>query len=416
MNKKQTGGEKVGEGANGCIFRPPLTCSSGKIESKKKYVGKVFNSKKNGLFEEEMMKKVKTFDSNGDHIIQLKKKCEVDSKDIKPKDHFNKCSLFKSKRMMQLIYQDGGISLYEYCNKNRGKYNILDLLNGFVNIVDGLVKMNKAGLCHRDLKPANIMITEDDLQMKITDFGLSTEHKLIYNAHELYLLEHVYSYYPLEFKLYTFLIWDYGKRKKIIREDVIKLKKKLSTYFFSNEYTTNYKIQYDMIGLDKDQIKKNINGAVENICKHVLKNQIDPSEINAQFEMISDKIDVFSCGICMMNAMMLSDYDNKSEFVKELTSIISNAIHFNPIKRLSIDEMQAKLRKLKRNIDKESVVSATNTDISLKHHASPSPKHTNCKKRTKSQLVSLLSSMRKGDPTILKKQRKKTLCDELYEK
>ena len=414
MNKKQTGGDKIGEGASGCIFRPPLTCRSGKNASNKKYVGKVFDSKKNGLFEEEMMKKVKTLDSNGDHIIQLKKKCVVDPKDINPKD---KCSLFKSKRMIQLIYEDGGISLYEYCNKNRGKYNILDLLNGFVNIVDGLVKMNKAGICHRDLKPANIMIMEDDLKMKITDFGLSTGHELIYNAHELYLLEHVYPYYPLEFKLYTFLIWDYEKKKKLIREDVIKLKKKLSLYFFSNQYTTNYKIQYDMMGLDKDQIKKDINGTVDNICKHVLKQQIDPSEINAQFEMISDKIDVFSCGICMMNAMMLSDHDHrKSEFVQELKSIISNAIHFDPIKRLSIDDMQAKLRKLKKNIDKHSVVSTTNTDIFIKHHASPSLKQTSCKKKTKSQLVSLLSSIKKRDPTILKKQRKKTLCNELYEK
>ena len=34
MNKKK-GGEKIGEGANGCIFRPPLTCSIGKTKSNK---------------------------------------------------------------------------------------------------------------------------------------------------------------------------------------------------------------------------------------------------------------------------------------------------------------------------------------------------------------------------------------------
>lgn len=410
MNKKK-GGEKIGEGANGCIFRPPLTCSIGKTKSNKNYVGKVFNSETNGKFEETIMKKINIIDPKGYHIIPLNNKCIVKSKDIRLRDKFNECGITRSEQMTQLIYEDGGISLYDFCNKNRSKYSIFDMINGFVNIVDGLVKMNKVRLCHRDLKPQNIMINEDNMLMRMTDFGLSKEHNLIYNVEELYLLEHVYPYYPLEFKLYAFLIWNYDKKTKVTSEDLHKLKKKISMYFYSNEYTTNYRIQYEMVGHNKEQISNQINSAVDNICKKVLKKQIDPSKINERFETISDKIDVFSCGICMMNAMMLSDDDTKSALVKEFISVISDAINFDPITRISIDDLQLCLHKLKRKIDKQK--KQKKKKVTIEHYESPIPTKNNktrCTKVPKSKLISLVSSKRKRRTTAsLKRKTKKVV-------
>ena len=38
-------------------------------------------------------------------------------------------------------------------------------------MLNGLNKLHQSGLCHRDLKPENILFTENDYNIKLTDFG-----------------------------------------------------------------------------------------------------------------------------------------------------------------------------------------------------------------------------------------------------
>ncbi|KAK9174140.1 Serine/threonine-protein kinase, partial [Cryptosporidium meleagridis] len=84
------------------------------------------------------------------------------------------------------IYEYGGISLltfieekcsnYNYKNNHNHPHPILNLqfgINIFFQIINSIQFLHNLGIVHRDLKPENILINEDNLQIKIADFGLA---------------------------------------------------------------------------------------------------------------------------------------------------------------------------------------------------------------------------------------------------
>jgi serine/threonine protein kinase/lipopolysaccharide biosynthesis regulator YciM len=64
-----------------------------------------------------------------------------------------------------------GTSLRNYL-ENRNEINILNELDLFLQILDGVEYAHNKNIVHRDLKPENIMLTKDRI-IKITDFGLA---------------------------------------------------------------------------------------------------------------------------------------------------------------------------------------------------------------------------------------------------
>lgn len=83
------------------------------------------------------------------------------------------------------IYEYGGVSLLSFvedkCSSNMENNAIrhppaLNLQFGihvFFQIVKSIQFLHNLGIVHRDLKPENILINEDNLQIKIADFGLA---------------------------------------------------------------------------------------------------------------------------------------------------------------------------------------------------------------------------------------------------
>ncbi|KAL5370185.1 Ser/Thr protein kinase [Cryptosporidium parvum] len=86
------------------------------------------------------------------------------------------------------IYEYGGISLLTFIEEKCSHYNyknnqthphphpILNLqfgINIFFQIINSIQFLHNLGIVHRDLKPENILINEDNLQIKIADFGLA---------------------------------------------------------------------------------------------------------------------------------------------------------------------------------------------------------------------------------------------------
>jgi serine/threonine protein kinase/lipopolysaccharide biosynthesis regulator YciM len=64
-----------------------------------------------------------------------------------------------------------GTSLRNYL-ENRNEINILNELDLFLQILDGVEYAHNKNIVHRDLKPENIMLSKDRI-IKITDFGLA---------------------------------------------------------------------------------------------------------------------------------------------------------------------------------------------------------------------------------------------------
>ncbi|KAH8581766.1 Ser Thr kinase [Cryptosporidium sp. chipmunk genotype I] len=108
--------------------------------------------------------------------------------------HFNKLFIKLEDVILEndriyAIYEYGGISLLSFieekCSYHNYKNNknthfhphpILNLqfgINIFFQIINSIQFLHNLGIVHRDLKPENILINEDNLEIKIADFGLA---------------------------------------------------------------------------------------------------------------------------------------------------------------------------------------------------------------------------------------------------
>lgn len=81
---------------------------------------------------------------------------------------FTRKGLAKTGALLFMEYVDG-VTLHEW-SKDRSLIELLDL---FEKVAEGLDAMHKGGFVHADLKPGNILITHDGL-VKLIDFGQSS--------------------------------------------------------------------------------------------------------------------------------------------------------------------------------------------------------------------------------------------------
>ena len=83
-----------------------------------------------------------------------------------------------------------GNTLGEYLKNNNFNFKESKIANIVLQIANGIKYLHKFGIIHRDLKPDNIMITQNNSEVKIMDFGLSKiaskEEKLVEGFGTLY--------------------------------------------------------------------------------------------------------------------------------------------------------------------------------------------------------------------------------------
>ncbi|PVV02420.1 hypothetical protein BB560_003132 [Smittium megazygosporum] len=86
--------------------------------------------------------------------------------------------LHTNDQIFMVMENCGGGDLYENISKNpyfnlSGNDALIRRL--FLQLVDAVEHCHMNGVYHRDLKPENILVTEDGLNLKLIDFGLSTD-------------------------------------------------------------------------------------------------------------------------------------------------------------------------------------------------------------------------------------------------
>ena len=345
MSKRK---ELIGQGTYGCVFKPEFPCykNTNTFRSdiaRKSLIGKVFKSKESGDKEVEIMKTINKIDSKGAFTMPMLKSCEI-LLDINKLDDKNKCrhinyDIKEIREMHQLTYEHGHTNLYDFIMNNYNKYDIFNYINAVINIIKGICKLNDNKMCHRDMKETNLLMKRKNLYM--IDFGLAINHSQVYTSENCYVLKHRYVYYPPEFKIgYKYIEYEHLN----IDDDYI---------------MENYKADLDLfkiVNYQKKDMLKDIITWKESIDSKQSKKE-DQSKL-AQFNIITDKIDIFSFGVVLLSMYEGSiSYDKFTGYELDglkyrLLNLIRKMVDFNPQKRVDCKDCLKELEKIKEEFNK----------------------------------------------------------------
>lgn len=191
----------LNNGTNGCVLQPAADCYHER--SIPNNVSKIFLTSKNALMEKnEHDSIVSKVDPKNKFTVRLHDSCSVKKKSFDNRE-LAKCTNFYGKtlpdKVYQLVYDYGGVHLIEA----QLKYGFDKLFYRMLPIFKGLVQMKKKHCIHLDIKPHNIVYNDDTKEMRLIDFGNSIVNGSVYNNNFIHYLNHVYPYYPLEFRIST---------------------------------------------------------------------------------------------------------------------------------------------------------------------------------------------------------------------
>ena len=190
-NKSRKGGNVIGSGGFGCVFRPALKCSK-KKQRKTNMVSKLMtrkHAKKEYSTIKEIKKKLKTIPQYSDYFLVYNvstcNPSQLTKSDLSNFDE--KCKAMKKydditsenvnenlSKLMLLNLPDGGISLTAYYNNMKSKADFIFINEQLQNLLlKGVIPMNKMGVYHGDIKEGNILFNLNSQKIGLIDWGLS---------------------------------------------------------------------------------------------------------------------------------------------------------------------------------------------------------------------------------------------------
>jgi len=195
--KQKKGGEALGAGSYGCVFRPTLKCKN----SSKKFSGVskllvIEEARKEMIIIENVMPIIKKIPNNKKYFIpnseELFINCpvgELTQKDLKNSEkctNFNQQSYLTpgwintNKNKLSIIQQsDGGEDFFKVIT-NLNLENFINefsiITNKMIELIEyGIKPMHEKGLIHLDMKPPNLVykVEKSDSFLRIIDWGFA---------------------------------------------------------------------------------------------------------------------------------------------------------------------------------------------------------------------------------------------------
>ena len=266
MGGAMMGGAMMAEGGFGCVFHPAISCprDSGDDQDSKEngeYISKIVKRDFNSQNEIDMGNKIKKIAHWGNFFNVTTSYCDINIAEIDA-EGADKCESFKKYPgkefiILRMPYIDGKplalhLSDETLNDKQRQRQN----LQGYLFLLDGLIKLINANVVHNDIKSGNILFSVKTDRPIIIDFGLSFEVSRdsgllpVKSFDEKNLYKYFYIYAP-EYYLWApeihFINYLLHKSRyvskdiiKIIADDIVDKNVVLQKYF-SEDFIVNYK-------------------------------------------------------------------------------------------------------------------------------------------------------------------------------
>ena len=205
--RKTKGGNVIGSGGFGCIFKPALKCKTQKRNSKFKkveysdQVTKLMTTKHAEKEYMEIMQFNKILNKiphyknyfllgdvelcepdqlTKDDLIDYKKKCKALNKKGISEGNIND----SLNEVLALTMPNGGVDIDDFLESNPSNEKLVQLNNSLIQLLSkGIIPMNKLHLYHCDIKDSNVLVKENDsgqrdghMYTRLIDWGLSTKY------------------------------------------------------------------------------------------------------------------------------------------------------------------------------------------------------------------------------------------------
>jgi serine/threonine protein kinase len=316
----------VASGSYGCIYNPPLKCSSTSrdidIPKKTRVVSKIFSNNNEFEIEKNIQEIISKIDPDHKFTLPYYGNCNVTN--LKKTAEISSCEhidLKKQKSYKQLLYQYGGKDFADLLSNRPGSILLFKkILKSFQPVVNGLQSISKNKYIHLDIKPDNILYYRG--KVLLIDFGIMTKKKHIFDFTNV--LDHDYPFYPPEFKMYIHRNTSYSKFLQRFGSNFE------YRYSINSKRVSTYDTITDLIKYDTDDQKADL---------IALYNSKD-------IRSYTDKIDVYSLGIVLALLYVWSNYDKheklaskNNNFKLKVCEIIRGMIRFDPEKRYSVSKL-----------------------------------------------------------------------------
>lgn len=200
----------LGEGGFGCVFQPEISCVRDTIYLKKKkrgvhHVSKVFTYMDTVQKENAYSKLIYTWDKDGKYFVVPTKLCKTTLTEIHKNRASSQCESLHSiqpRYIPQIVMPFAGKDMFkfleEYVVQHSRKFPLQIWIKLLENVFIAAQILHQQGYVHLDIKADNLLY--DGTRLRVSDFGLMTQQKRVYQS-QLDNLSLTYFPYPLEILL-----------------------------------------------------------------------------------------------------------------------------------------------------------------------------------------------------------------------
>jgi len=338
----------IDSGSYGCVITPPISGNKYLLEKYIEYkdrnkddVGKLFIRGKKTFTEElNILKKIQDIDPHGMFTVKLKGASKINKISLKNSRNVISCLNGEKNNYFQIILENGGVECRESPNISYNKF-----LKMFHQFIKGMVILQNNNMVHGDIKPNNVLVSNN--KISLIDFGLSVYSNKVYIKNNISTLLHKYKYYPPEFMIAGFMIYN----SKILDQNNEKFMETLNDIESISEKYGLFRQSY--LYKNDSMAQKYRQGLREFAETIKLKGFKKVKQIFTT--KLALKVDVFSLAfiISSLNKRIIYTSDRQKQFV---TFIHDRCFKVNPFERISMVNLYNIVSKELEHIKNKKVV------------------------------------------------------------
>ena len=365
-------------GSYGCVIKSFFPCHNTSIEKPLKdlYITKFFGNEKYWQTEIALNERIREIDLNNDFTIKMVDYCNANDNELselskisRSNPSFNRIVGISNKYKIIYVYGGEDLDIFIASDYILGYFNILNFLRSFINIFDGIIKLNENGLVHFDIKPDNILYDKSKNRFTLIDFGLMQEKNAILTTNILRLFyQQQFMYYPSELNIFSYIVFD---KPSNINEKILNINEliyKLDVLYNSIHRHSSNKpklrklvaLLLSIINEIKEQLERFnkflllFDDIIATLSKSKVIDKKYKDICKDEANDILSKVDVYMLGITLFNILLkiirkllkANKIDTILLIPHELFHLIKQMILLNPCDRIKIQDARDEYKRI----------------------------------------------------------------------